>query len=191
MLEELAVKTKKFQVPKSYCIPYGALDYILKSVSSMENSRITSMVEVFTRIDCSKDPQTLESLHSLLAEHIHIKLEQDLSRKVMEEYAEKIKKDFTSIKLLAIRSSSNMEDLSRISGAGLFYSQLNVPSKNIKEICGAIKAVWKSLYSRKAVQSRLKYGIEQEAAAMAVIVQEMVLAECSFIIHTSNPVSII
>eukprot|EP00826_Nyctotherus_ovalis_P063611 TRINITY_DN9331_c0_g1_i12.p2 TRINITY_DN9331_c0_g1~~TRINITY_DN9331_c0_g1_i12.p2 ORF type:complete len:161 (-),score=54.24 TRINITY_DN9331_c0_g1_i12:523-1005(-) len=154
----------------------------------MENSRITSMSEVFARIDCTKDPQALESLHSLLAEHIHIKLEQDLSRKVMEEYAEKIKKDFSSIKLLAVRSSSNMEDLSRISGAGLFYSQLNVPSKSVKEICGAIKAVWKSLYSRRAVQSRRKYGVKQEVAAMAVLVQEMVLAEYSFIIHTSNPV---
>jgi phosphoglucan,water dikinase len=154
----------------------------------MENSRITSLSEVFSHIDCISDPQMLESIHSLLAEHIHIKLEQDLSRKVVEGYAEKIKRDFSSSKLLAIRSSSNMEDLSRISGAGLFYSQLNVPSKNIKEISSAIKSVWKSLYSRKAVQSRRKYGIRQEVAAMGVLVQEMVLAECSFIIHTFNPV---
>jgi len=157
----------------------------------MENSRITSLSEVFSNIDCASDPQMLESTHSLLAEHIHIKLEQDLSRKVMEEYAEKIKKDFSFTKLLAIRSSSNMEDLSRISGAGLFYSQLNVPTKSTKEICSAIKSVWKSLYSRKAVQSRRKYGIKQEVAAMAVLVQEMVLAECSFIIHSSNPVLIL
>ena len=94
----------------------------------------------------------------------------------------------SSTKLLAIRSSSNVEDLRWLSGAGLFRSELNIPSSNHRAICDAIKEVWKSLYSQRAVQSRLKYGIRQEIAAMAVLIQEMISAEYSFIMHTSNPV---
>ena len=78
--------------------------------------------------------------------------------------------------LLAIRSSSTLEDLPGLSGAGLYDSILNIPSDKPELISNAIISVWLSLFGTRAIVSRARYQIPTESAQMAVLVQKMVEA---------------
>lgn len=88
--------------------------------------------------------------------------------------------------LLAIRSSSTLEDLPGLSGAGLYDSILNIPSNEPDLISNAIISVWLSLFGTRAIVSRARYQIPTESAQMAVLVQKMVIAEVAFIMHTKG-----
>ncbi len=52
-----------------------------------------------------------------------------------------------------------------------------------------IKLVWASKWNERAYQSRLANGILHENLFMAVLIQKVVEAEYSFVIHTVNPLS--
>ena len=56
--------------------------------------------------------------------------------------------------LLAVRSSSTLEDLDKMAGAGLFDSVLNVKLGEMEDIKEAIVDVWLSLYTQRAIISR-------------------------------------
>ena len=188
LLEELAKTSGCFKTPKTCCLPYGSLGQILKNKIEGDSSSAT-MSSVFSQLDAAQDGGAIDKSHSLLLEQLTISFEQEANKKILEEYAVLIKAQFHPVhKLLAIRSSSNVEDLKKLSGAGLFDSILNVQSSEEATICEAIKSVWRSLYSRRAIQSRLKYKIREEKSAMAILIQQMIPSDVSFIIHTENPV---
>ena len=53
----------------------------------------------------------------------------------------------------------------------------------------SIKTVWGSKWTERAYYSRRASGIPHQALYMAVLVQQVVEAELSFVIHTANPVT--
>ena len=59
---------------------------------------------------------------------------------------------------LICRSSSNVEDLEGMSGAGLYESIMNVPVDRLEDVAKAVAAVWASTYTRRAVLSRRAAG---------------------------------
>lgn len=85
---------------------------------------------------------------------------------------------------LAVRSSANGEDLENLAGAGLYESVVNVA---IADVPRAIGQVWASLWTRRAALSRAAAGIPHERLHMAVLIQELVAPDLSFILHTVNP----
>jgi phosphoglucan,water dikinase len=87
---------------------------------------------------------------------------------------------------LIVRSSSNFEDLQDFSGAGLYESVINVPAAQLDS---AIRTVWASLWTERGVLSRREAGIPQDQALMAVLVQELVVPDFSFVLHTVNPIT--
>ncbi|KAL4433837.1 hypothetical protein ABPG75_000278 [Micractinium tetrahymenae] len=87
------------------------------------------------------------------------------------------------------RSSANVEDLAGMSGAGLYESIPNVDSSNGAALQAAVAGVWASLYSRRAVLSRHAAGVPQEAACMAVVVQQQLSPDLCFVLHTRHPVT--
>ena len=56
--------------------------------------------------------------------------------------------------LVAVRSSSTLEDLSKMAGAGLFDSILNVTLHDMEGLKKSIIDVWISLYTERAIISR-------------------------------------
>lgn len=67
-----------------------------------------------------------------------------------------------------VRSSSNVEDLAGISGAGLYESIADVPLTSAGdhlELGVAVSSVWASLFSRRAVLSRRAAGAWQVQGA--------------------------
>lgn len=95
--------------------------------------------------------------------------------------------DGTPTTLLAVRSTANVEDLQGMSAAGLYESVVGVPSSDIPALSSAITQVWSSLYTRRAVLSRRAAGVPQAAAHMAVLVQELVIPDVCFVLHTARP----
>ena len=87
---------------------------------------------------------------------------------------------------LVVRSSSNVEDLAGMSGAGLYNSVLGVPAGSARELARAVSEVWASLFTPGAVMNRLAAGVSQTEARMAVFVQEMAPSDVSFVLHTAG-----
>jgi phosphoglucan,water dikinase len=105
-----------------------------------------------------------------------------LPRVILEE----VKRRFRPDRRLAVRSSANTEDLEQFAGAGLHESVINVLPDEVEP---AIKRVWASLWTERAIQSRRAAGIRHADAHMAVLIQELVNPEFAFVLHTTNPVS--
>ena len=93
---------------------------------------------------------------------------------------------FSGDPLLAVRSSANGEDLENLAGAGLYESVVGVRPSDAPQ---AIARVWASLWTRRATVSRNQAGIAHARIHMAVLLQEMVSPEFSFIMHTAHPVT--
>ena len=87
---------------------------------------------------------------------------------------------------VVVRSSANVEDLAGMSAAGLYESEIGVSTASAAELGAAVREVWASLFSRRAVLARHIAGVPPEQAKMAVFVQEMAPAELSFVLHTRS-----
>ena len=106
--------------------------------------------------------------------------------KIIEGLPKYFPKDRENVRL-AIRSSSNLEDLSSSAGAGLFDSVLNIPLADSERVKESIREVWASLYSQRAVLNRLQGSVPHSYAEMGILIQEMVSSELSFILHSLHP----
>ena len=89
---------------------------------------------------------------------------------------------------LIVRSSANVEDLAGMSGAGLYESIPNVKASDVDGFSKAVAQVWASLYTRRAILSRRFAKIAQEDASMAILIQELLSPQLSFVLHTVSPV---
>jgi phosphoglucan,water dikinase len=105
---------------------------------------------------------------------------------VPNEIPSAVEKEFDQEARLMVRSSANCEDLEKMSGAGLYDSVANVVPKDVS---ASVLAVWASLWTRRAALSRKAAGIPQDKAHMAVLIQQMVDPDYSFVLHTLNPIN--
>lgn len=67
------------------------------------------------------------------------------------------------------RSSTNVEDLAGFNGAGLYESHSGQLGSDVRRIDEAIKKVWASLWTFRGYEERALFGVDQSAAAMAVL----------------------
>nr|WP_223242431.1 PEP/pyruvate-binding domain-containing protein [Streptomyces sp. CBMA123] len=86
-----------------------------------------------------------------------------------------------------VRSSSNAEDLPGFSAAGLYESVADV--SGTEAVLDAVREVWASLFSPRAVLLRSQAGIPLEHCRMGVIVQEQVGATVGGVLVSCNPLS--
>jgi pyruvate,water dikinase len=87
---------------------------------------------------------------------------------------------------VAVRSSANVEDSKNFSFAGIFDTFLNIDSGSL---IVAIKKCWASLFSKRALEYYFKNKINVGKVKMAVIIQEIIDADCAGVCFTRNPVS--
>ena len=86
----------------------------------------------------------------------------------------------------AVRSSGVLEDLADSSFAGQYASYLRREPESIGE---AILDCYRSLYGEGILRYCLDRGLDLEQLQMAVIIQDMVEADCSGVAFTVDPVS--
>jgi phosphohistidine swiveling domain-containing protein len=86
---------------------------------------------------------------------------------------------------LAVRSSAPGEDAGSTSFAGLHESVVNV--RGAEAVLEAVRKVWASLWSDRALLYRQELGLDVKSSAMAVVIQEMVAGTCSGVVFTRSP----
>ena len=137
-----------------------------------------------------------------------VPLPEALARLLADAYGELLRTPLlpdiadTGAPLFAVRSSAVGEDGGDRSHAGQFESLLNL--RGVGRIRDAVREVWASWYSDRAIGYRLRARAEAEAARdaevgplpagpvippMAVIVQRMVIPRASGMLFTANPVT--
>jgi pyruvate,water dikinase len=88
---------------------------------------------------------------------------------------------------VAVRSSATAEDLPDLSFAGQHETYLNMRGEAM--VLDAIKRCWASLWTARAIGYRARAGIAHEEVSLAVVVQELVLADAAGILFTANPLT--
>ena len=163
-----------FSVPEVMAIPYGVMELCLSAQESLRMEYFNK-VESLERCPDSELEKKLQEIQALI---VKINLPDYLLNKIIAHFGDKA--------ILAVRSSSSGEDLEGFAGAGLYESVIGV---RVGELGKAIKDVWASLWTVRATLSRKKYNIPHSAVFMGVLIQEVVDAEFSFVMHTANPVT--
>lgn len=157
VLQEMG--TEHFMTPFSACIPFGRCRQVIGRLSqSTREAAIKHMKGIF-----------------------------EVNEELLNQTASEVMEMTGPGRRLILRSSSNAEDTAKVSGAGLYDSIPNVMSDDLAAIKEAICAVWLSLCTERAWQSRTQSGISHASVCMAILVQEMLPADYAFIVHTSNP----
>ncbi len=173
-LYNLSTKFTGFVAPKVMAVPYGVMELCLEADEELKNEYDELLMEL--------DNAPLSELDDVLDDLKDLIQELDVPDTLLIDVAEY----FGGDTILAVRSSSSGEDLKGFAGAGLYDSVIGVSIDNLAE---ALKEVWASKWTRRAVLSRNKYGVAHEKVFMGVLIQEVVEAEFSFVLHTANPVT--
>jgi pyruvate,water dikinase len=87
----------------------------------------------------------------------------------------------------AVRSSATTEDMPTASFAGQYDTYLNVTGT--EAMLRHISRCWASLFTDRAVAYRLRSGVDQREARMAVVVQRMVVPEAAGVLFTADPIT--
>ena len=88
---------------------------------------------------------------------------------------------------VAVRSSASGEDSKEASFAGQYESFLNIQGP--KPLANAVRQVWASLFSERAMRYRRRSRIPFGETPMAVIVMSMVPAHCAGVAFSADPVT--
>lgn len=88
---------------------------------------------------------------------------------------------------VAVRSSATAEDLPDASFAGQQDTFLNVVGD--EALLAAVKRCWGSLWTPRAMAYRARQGIAPDQVSLAVVVQELVVAEAAGVMFTLNPLT--
>ena len=168
-------KNSDFKTPKGVVIPFGVMEVLLDGNPNVKKQffRLRQRLEKLKHGD--EFLTTVDEL-AMTTEELT----------VPDEIVTMVIKSFAKGDSLMVRSSGSCEDLESLSGAGLYESVANVTPTHIGD---AVRIVWDSLWTKRAVESRQQTGISHEHAYMAVLIQQMITPDYSFIMHTVNPIN--
>ena len=88
---------------------------------------------------------------------------------------------------VAVRSSASGEDSKEASFAGQYDSFLNIQGP--EQLIDAVRKVWGSLFSERAMLYRRSSGTHFSETPMAVIVMSMVPSQCAGVAFSADPVT--
>ncbi|HXP63821.1 MAG TPA: PEP/pyruvate-binding domain-containing protein [Dongiaceae bacterium] len=174
-LAELAVRTGAgFKTPPAWVVPFGVLEAGLRAAPEVE-AKHRRLREEINRMAPEQFAAATQELRELIGQVA-----------VPAEVAAMVGRHFKGRDRLMVRSSANGEDLAELAGAGLYDSIANVAPA---EVASAVRAVWSSLWTRRAALSRKQAGIPHDQAHIAVLIQLMLSPDLSFVLHTVNPLN--
>jgi pyruvate,water dikinase len=87
--------------------------------------------------------------------------------------------------LWAVRSSATTEDAAEASFAGLYKTELGVPTE---ALLAAVKGCWSSLWEDRVVEYHLRHGLK-DTPAMAVVIQPLINARAAGVAFSRHPIS--
>ena len=186
-LYDISANSGLFTTPFAVCIPSNVYEHFFNSFLVDNQDHLTKLENTEVK---DLDSQS-EDFRNTFINYI-MSLYEQKDEKIIS-ILDIISSNFSSLNknnnLLAIRSSSNLEDNSGQAGAGLFDSYLNIDLNNEKEVINNIPRVWASVFNSRAIINRRKLNIETSMAKMSVIVMQMTEPDFCYVIHTVNPIN--
>ncbi|BCU71199.1 pyruvate, water dikinase [Stygiolobus caldivivus] len=161
------------RVPPGFVITSNAYKYFIEYNKLKE--KIKNVLE--TEPDEEKASEKIKSLI------LSATVPKDLEETIYGNY-DSLSKLVGKEVLVAVRSSATAEDIAEASFAGQQDTYLNVSRA---ELLDAVKRVWASLYTARAISYRKAKGIDQLNIAMAVVVQKMVNSRSAGVMFTLHP----
>lgn len=180
-LLELAQRSEgMFHAPCAFALPFGVMERCMEDTPDLSSEYRAMESRLNAEASQSMAGWMDGAMDSLLEG-----LRESIGRiRIPDEIVNDIRAAFPDGARLAIRSSANGEDLEHLSGAGLYDSVVGVRPAESAE---AIRQVWASIWTRRATTSRIQAGIPHGKIRMAVLVQELVEPDLSFVMHTVDP----
>lgn len=121
----------------------------------------------------------------ILEEMRNLILGRELPLRMRESLDRELRLHFPDGRRFAVRSSAIDEDGERHSFAGMMDSVLNLSTED--DYIAALKSCYASCFSERAMEYRRREGILREDLSIAVIFQEMVEADFSGVLFTTDP----
>jgi len=168
-----------FPVPRGYAMPASVADAVFDAVLPPEGRP----AELLTRV-ASVEPDELHHYARLVRE---APIDSELAGTLAKARAALT--DADGRPGLAVRSSSNREDLDLTSAAGLHETVLNVRSD--QALVDAVRVCWSSLFRVEVFSYFAAVGRTEleEDPSVGVVLQTMVPAEVSGVLFTANPLT--
>lgn len=166
------------RIPRGIALPFSVQQEFLESSPRIQQT--IGKLKMALALNCKE----IDTLSIELQKHIRTTRMPDRLRDYIDT---QIATYLGGVSSFVIRSSSNAEDLSGFSAAGIYESINHVTSaQNIFE---SIKEVWASLVSPRSVRLRHEVGISLDDSYMGVIVQEEIKANMGGVLVTTNPLN--
>ncbi|MEU8516717.1 PEP/pyruvate-binding domain-containing protein [Kitasatospora sp. NPDC048722] len=173
------------QVPRGIVLPFSLQQRFLDS-----SAELRAVVETInSELPNGTSPQRVEEL---CREAQRLVRTTPVPGPIRAEIDRAVGRHLYGAPVLVVRSSSNAEDLPGFSAAGLYESVANVGAAGgavLDALLDAVREVWASLLSPRAVLLRSQAGIPPEHCRMGVIVQEQVGATVGGVLVSCNPLS--
>ena len=186
-LYDISSNGELFTTPFAVCIPNSVYDNFFNLFLSENHQSLTKLENTEVK-DLDIESENFRTLFVNYIMSLYRKNNSDIISILDGIYSH-----FSTLtqnnNLLAIRSSSNLEDNSGQAGAGLFDSYLNIELNNKEEVIKHIAKVWASVFNSRAIINRRKLNIETKFGKMSVIVMQMTEPDFCYVIHTINPIN--
>ena len=164
-------------VPPGLCVTTDAFERIMAEVPSIDD-----WLAALSRLE-PEDREAIRALSGEIRRAIEqIAIPDDLALTITRAVARVGEQS-----AWAVRSSATAEDLPSASFAGQYDSYLNVIGP--RAVLQHVSRCWGSLFSERAVTYRLQNGFDHHRVQMAVVVQQMVVADVAGILFTADPVT--
>ncbi|MCL2020880.1 MAG: PEP/pyruvate-binding domain-containing protein [Betaproteobacteria bacterium] len=163
-------------IPDGFCIPYAQF------VAFMAQPQAQALIKraLATRRFDQSSAVRRQALERLRAELVKLPVPGQLAQEWSVRWQDQL-----AGKGVFARSSSNSEDLSNFSGAGLYTTVPNVTGQAALEL--AVKTVWASVYNAQAFEARRVARLPHNQAQMAVFVQTAIAPRASGVMITRDP----
>lgn len=163
-------------VPDGFCVPYAQFAAFMAQPQAQALITQALSTDRFDRSSLVRR-QALEQLRAQL-----VKL--PVPGEWAQEWMARWRKQLAG-KGVFVRSSSNSEDLSNFSGAGLYTTVPNVTEERALEL--AVKTVWASVYNAEAFEARRVAQLRHDRVQMAVFIQTAIASRTSGVMITRDP----
>lgn len=166
-----------FRVPPGFVLTRNALDMFLQQAA------LKTTVEEFVSRSALAENEDRAADFDDLCRQIRTAPIPELLTDAVTKIAEPLLAGSTGG--VAVRSSGVHEDSATASFAGVYESYLGV--RSVEELWVAIKECWCAAWTPQAIAYAKRMGITPEYDAMAVLIQQLVVADSAGVLFTANP----
>lgn len=170
----------QFPVPNGFIISSRAYFQFLK-----QHNLTNKINNLLSTVDYNRSDSLMQVSHHIKNLIMHSEISEQLVKEIFDSYRQ-LGGLFKNA-VVAVRSSSTTEDLSKASFAGQQETFLNVHGE--ANLLLKVKETWASLFEARLLFYRHEQQYDHFRRGMAVIVQKMINSEKSGVMFTLDPVT--